>query len=146
MRERLGISELYASLILLIIVSSMGVVVYSYTVETTLGYERYFIDRETRESKRVMERVTVLSVLWSTISDELNITVYNYGKFDTSIIEIYVNDVIVENYYKGINDNIISLGIKELSFESPVSIQEGEQYTIIIVSKRGVTDTYIWKN
>jgi len=146
MRERLGISELYASLILLIIVSSMGVVVYSYTVETTLGYERYFIDRETRESKRVMERVTILSVLWSTISDELNITVYNYGKFDTSIIEIYVNDVIVENYYKGLNDNIISLGIKELSFESPVSIQEGEQYTIIIVSERGVTDTYIWKN
>jgi hypothetical protein len=134
MRERLGISELYASLILLIIVSSMGVVVYSYAVETTLGYESYFIDRETRESKRVMERVTILSVLWSTISDELNITVYNYGKFDTSIIEIYVND------------NIISLGIKELSFESPVSIQEGEQYTIIIVSKRGVTDTYIWKN
>jgi len=146
MRERLGISELYASLILLIIVSSMGVVVYSYTVETTLGYERYFIDRETRESKRVMERVTILSVLWSTISDELNITVYNYGKFDTSIIEIYVNDVIVENYYKGLNDNIISLDIKELSFESPVSIQEGEQYTIIIVSERGVTDTYIWKN
>ena len=146
MRERLGISELYASLILLIIVSSMGVVVYSYAVETTLGYESYFIDRETRESKRVMERVTILSVLWSTINDELNITVYNYGKFDTSIIEIYVNDVIVENYYKGLNDNIISLGIKELSFESPVSIQEGEQYTIIIVSKRGVTDTYIWKN
>jgi hypothetical protein len=146
MRERLGISELYASLILLIIVSSMGVVVYSYAVETTLGYESYFIDRETRESKRVMERVTILSVLWSTISDELNITVYNYGKFDTSIIEIYVNDIIVENYYKGLNDNIISLGIKELSFESPVSIQEGEQYTIIIVSKRGVTDTYIWKN
>jgi hypothetical protein len=145
MRERLGLSELYASLILLIIVSSMGVVVYSYTVETTMSYEQHIIEEETRESKRILERVTISSVLDAGIDNNINITVYNYGQFDTSIVEVYVNNMIVNNYNNGQSEKIDSLGLKKISFESPVPLIIDEQYTIIVVSQRGITDTYIWK-
>jgi hypothetical protein len=144
MRKRHGISELYASLMLLIIVSSMGVIVYSYTVETTLGYEQYFIDKESGDSKRVQEQVSIVNACGNT-SNEVNITIYNYGVFDTAIIEVYVNDEIVNTFFSGINEDIISLGLKKISFQSPITITEGEQYTIIVVSRIGVPYSYIWK-
>lgn len=145
MRKRRGISELYASLMLLIIVSSMGVVIYSYTVETTLSYEQYFVEKEARDSKRALERVSIVNAYGNTLSDNVNVTVYNYGEFDTEIIEVYLNDELVNTFFAGIDENIESLGLMEISFQSPLPIIEGEQYTIIIVSRIGVTYSYIWK-
>lgn len=145
MEKRRGISELYASLMLLIIISSMGVIIYSYTVETTLSYEQYFIDKESSDSERVQERVTIVNACGNTLSDDVNITVYNYGEFDTAVIEVYMNDVIVNTFFSGIEESIDSLGLKEISFQSPLPIIEGEQYTIIVVSRIGVPYSYIWK-
>jgi hypothetical protein len=145
MRARAGISELYASLMLLIIISTMGSIVYSYTMETTLSYQENFIENEARETERILERFTIVSVFWNTQNDDLNITVLNFGEFDTTVVKIYVNDVIVSGYYTGLNENIGPLQLKEISFQSPISIIEGEQYTIIIVSKKGVVNSHIWK-
>jgi hypothetical protein len=144
MRTRAGISELYASLMLLILISTMGSIVYSYTVETTIKYQENFIESESRESERILERFTVVSTLCNS-SDLLNITVLNYGEFDTTIVEIYVNDLIVNNYYAGGNEDIGPLELKEVSFQSPTPLIDGEQYTIIVVSKKGVVNSHIWK-
>jgi hypothetical protein len=145
MRARAGISELYASLMLLIIISTMGSIVYSYTMETTLSYQENFIENEARETERILERFTIVSVFWNTQNDDLNITVLNFGEFDTTVVKIYVNDVIVSEYYAGLDKNIGPLQLKEISFQSPIPIIEGEQYTIIIVSKKGVVNSHIWK-
>ena len=145
MRKRLAVSELYASMILLVIISTMGTILYGYTVETTQSYENHFTEKEASESKRIVERLSTISVLWNETGNDLNLTVYNYGEFEASVVEVYVDGAKVENFYAGLDEPIGSMELNEISLQSPTPILDGEQYTIIIVSKRGVTDSYVWK-
>ena len=146
MSERLAISELYASLILLIITSTMGIMLYNYATETTLKYEESFIDKENQNYKQILERWSIVHVIGDSNNDEIKITVYNYGEFEFEIDEVYVNDVLVTSFNQLGNKTINSFDLKEISIKSPVSLGGGEKYTILIVSKNGVKSNYIWRN
>lgn len=146
MSERLAISELYASLILLIITSTMGIILYNYATETTLKYEESFIDKENQNYKQILERWSIVHVIGDSNNDEINITVYNYGEFEFEIDEVYINDVLVTSFNQLGNKTINSFDLKEISIKSPVSLGGGEKYTILIVSKNGVKSNYIWRN
>ena len=146
MSERLAISELYASLILLIITSTMGIMLYNYATETTLKYEESFIDKENQNYKQILERWSIVHVIGDSNKDEIKITVYNYGEFEFEIDEVYVNDVLVTSFNQLGNKTINSFDLKEISIKSPVSLGGGEKYTILIVSKNGVKSNYIWRN
>lgn len=146
MSKRLAISELYASLILLIITSTMGIMLYNYATETTLKYEESFIDKENQNYKQILERWSIVHVIGDSNNDEIKITVYNYGEFEFEIDEVYVNDVLVTSFNQLGNKTINSFDLKEISIKSPVSLGGGEKYTILIVSKNGVKSNYIWRN
>ena len=146
MSKRLAISELYASLILLIITSTMGIMLYNYATETTLKYEESFIDKENQNYKQILERWSIVHVIGDSNKDEIKITVYNYGEFEFEIDEVYVNDVLVTSFNQLGNKTINSFDLKEISIKSPVSLGGGEKYTILIVSKNGVKSNYIWRN
>ena len=141
--RRLGISELYSSLILLVIISTMGSIVYSYTLETTVNYEQHFSDQNSKELKRILERIELVD--FTSINDDFNVSIYNYGEFNSSIDNIYINDIMVDNYYMGINENIAPYTILRISFASPVMINDGDIFNIKIVSSNGVVKSYDWE-
>ena len=141
--RRLGISELYSSLILLVIISTMGSIVYSYTLETTVNYEQHFSEQNSKELKRILERIELVD--FTSINVDFNVSIYNYGEFNSSIDNIYINDIMVDNYYMGINENIAPYTILRISFASPVMINDGDIFNIKIVSSNGVVKSYDWE-
>ena len=140
-----GVSEVVASLILLLIVTVLGTFLYSYTLTTT-GLQQRYLESQTRlETERAEERFRVVSVTWMGGS-KLNVTILNYGLIDIAIVDVYVNGVRVSTYYGGRGKEIYTSELGWVCFESPISIEEGSTYEITIVSERGVTYAYLWES
>ena len=140
-----GVSEVVASLILLLIVTTLGTFLYSYTLTTT-GLQQRYLESQTRlETERAEERFRVVSVTWMGGS-KLNVTILNYGLIDIAIVDVYVNGVRVSTYYGGRGEEIYTSELGWVCFESPISIEEGSSYEITIVSERGVTYAYLWES
>ena len=140
-----GVSEVVASLILLLIVTTLGTFLYSYTLTTT-GLQQRYLESQTRlETERAEERFRVVSVTWMGGS-KLNVTILNYGLIDIAIVDVYVNGVRVSTYYGGRGEEIYTSELGWICFESPISIEEGSSYEITIVSERGVTYAYLWES
>ena len=140
-----GVSEVVASLILLLIVTVLGTFLYSYTLTTT-GLQQRYLESQTRlETERAEERFRVVSVTWMGGS-KLNVTILNYGLIDIAIVDVYVNGVRVSTYYGGRGEEIYTSELGWVCFESPISIEEGSTYEITIVSERGVTYAYLWES
>ena len=140
-----GVSEVVASLILLLIVTVLGTFLYSYTLTTTGLQQRYLESQTGLETERAEERFRVVSVTWMGGS-KLNVTILNYGLIDIAIVDVYVNGVRVSTYYGGRGEEIYTSELGWVCFESPISIEEGSTYEITIVSERGVTYAYLWES
>ncbi len=143
-RRGRGVSEIIASLMLLLIVTVLGTFLYSYALTATGLQQSYLESQVELESERAEERFRVVSVIWLG-DDKLNVTILNYGLIDVTIADIYVNGVRVLTYYSG-QEKIYTSEIGFVCFQSPVPIVEGSSYEIIIVSERGVTYAYLWEN
>jgi len=85
------------------------------------------------------------AVWWNGNDDLLNITVYNYGMLDLDISDIYVDGVRVQTYFFGRNEVILTEKYLKVAFTSPVTIIDGESYTINIVSSNGVKKVENWE-
>lgn len=140
-----GVSEVVASLILLLIVTALGTFLYSYTLTSTNLQQSYLQSQVELESERAEERFRVVSVLWLG-DDKLNVTILNYGLIDVTIADVYVNGVRVSTYYGGRGEEIYTSEMGWVCFESPIPVEEGSSYEITIVSERGVTYAYLWES
>jgi len=143
-RNRGGVSEIQASLIILVIVSSAGAILYSTTLETLNGYEERMNYEKEAGTERILERVCLVSVYWNGIDDNLTITVYNYCEFDIRVVEIYINSNKVGTYQYGKESPILSGELREISFLCPENILSDSAYSIIIVTERGVPSEFSW--
>lgn len=144
-RRGRGVSEIIASLMLLLIVTVLGTFLYSYTLTSTGLQQSYLRSQVELESERAEERFRVVSVLWLG-DDKLNVTILNYGLIDVTIADVYVNGVRVSTYHGGRGEEIYTSELGWICFESPIPIEEGSSYEITIVSERGVTYAYLWES
>jgi len=143
-RER-AVSEVIASLILLLIVSILGTSLYSYTLTAT-GFQQDALQGEVqREAERAQERFTVIAVWWSGSGDLLNLTVLNYGKLDLKIVDIYVNGERTTDFQTGHGEEMHNSKWRKISFNSPAPIFADTIYEIVVVSERGVSYVYNWE-
>jgi len=140
-----AVSEVIASLILLLIVSVLGASLYSYTLTVT-GFQQNTLQGEVqREAERAQERFRVIAVGWSGSGDLLNLTILNYGKLDIQIDDVYVNSERVTDFHAGRGEKTYTSRLRRLSFTSPVSISDGNKYEIVVVSDRGVSHVHSWE-
>ena len=140
-----AVSEVIASLILLLIVSVLGASLYSYTLTVT-GYQQNTLQGEVhREAERAQERFRVIAVGWSGSGDLLNLTILNYGKLDIQIDDVYVNSERATDFHAGRGEKTYTSRLRRLSFTSPVSISDGNKYEIVVVSHRGVSHVHSWE-
>jgi flagellin-like protein len=142
-RNKRGVSEIIASVVLILIVSSAGIVAYSYSIGAFSSTTSLFQLDTNMKEEQTQERFAVVAV-WNS-SNQLNLTVLNYGQIDVAIDAVYVNWTSVTNYVAGRGTAIGNGALVTLGFISPVSIHSGSTYDIITVSKRGSTNEIDWK-
>ena len=142
-RNKRGVSEIIASVVLILIVSSAGIVAYSYSIGAFSSTTSLFQLDTNMKEKQAQERFAVVAV-WNS-SNQLNLTVLNYGQIDVAIDAVYVNWTSVANYVAGRGTTIGNGALVQVSFISPVSIQSGSTYNIVTVSKRGSKNAIDWK-
>jgi flagellin-like protein len=92
MKSRRGVSEIVASLIVLLIVSVLGVMLYNLSVNT-MGSQQDALNFDTSLSKTIAQQrfeiITATRVVQNS-QPYLNVTIYNYGQVDVKIVDFYL--------------------------------------------------------
>ncbi len=135
LKNRLGVSEIVASLVLLLIVSSLGVFLYSITTSTTNTQIDIARTEASREIQRAQERFRVVAATNTSVTN-YTVAVLNYGDIDITISDIYVNGDDI-----GISpEEIQSLELVTISFD--YLTQTNSTLIITLVSERGISHSY----
>jgi hypothetical protein len=93
-KSRRGVSEIVASLIVLLIVSVMGVMLYNLSL-STMGSQQDALTFNTNFSKTIaQQRFEIITVtkFEKDGGSYLNVTFYNYGPVEIKITDIYISN------------------------------------------------------
>lgn len=144
LHDKRGVSEVVASLMTILIVSIAGTALYSYSMNTLGSSWSSFLLKTKSREERAQERLSITAVWWDT-SNQLNLTILNYGKIELAIDAVYIDGTNVTNFISGQGETVNTGGIISVKFNSPITIQDGQTYEIIAVSQRGSRDVVYWK-
>ena len=142
--DRQGVSEIVASLILILIVSTAGVVAYSYSLGAFSSSNSLLQLQTNQKEEQARERFSITAVWWNT-TNQLNLTVLNYGKIDLTIDAVYINGTLASNYLSGKGVKTATWNLIQIKLISPMPIQNGQTYEIIAASTRGSKNAVFWK-
>jgi hypothetical protein len=143
-RKRFGVSEIHASLILLVIVSTGGAFLYNVTLETLNNYEETLTFEKEVEAQRILERFCIVSIGWEKPSGNLTLIIYNFGEYDIKIEDVYVDGYRTAKFFSGDNEIIEPGQIWEVRIQAPITISSDNEYALTTVSERGVIYEYLW--
>jgi len=142
--DRRGVSEIIASLILVLIVTAAGTVAYSMSLSSFSQSSSLFRLQTGQREEQARERFSIISVRNTTMVNQLNLTIFNYGEIEVTIDSAYVEGTkVIDLTGKG-----VIVGKEQLTtvqFISPVSIRSGVTYEILVVSSRGGKNAVFWK-
>ena len=138
-----AVSEVIASLVILLIVSVAGTALYSYSMDMFNSYWFSFGLQTQGREEQVLEKIAIIAVWWDR-GNILNLTILNYGKIELSIDTIYINGNKASiSQGRGI---VVVIGGKiNVKINSPISILDGQTYRVVAVSQRGTSDELLWK-
>lgn len=143
-QDRRGVSEIIASLLIVLVVSIAGAALYSYSSEAFASSSNSFQLLTDKREERARERFSIIAV-WQDTDDQINVTILNHGKIDLTIDAVYI-DGSAATIRIGRGETITRGDLISLKFISPFSIEEGHTYEIIAVSERGSKDAVYWKS
>lgn len=146
MRKRRGISEIISVIIILLIVSIAGVILFNFSLQTTGASQMSLQDELDKETGASKERFTITSVV-KINNNSIVISMLNYGKIDIIIDEIYVNGIRSNYYYNNLEgDEIIISDLEKIPLiDNNLNFVEGQNYNILVITERGVGNAYLWK-
>lgn len=144
-RDKRGVSEIVASLIILLIVSVVGAGLYASSLNAFSTSSSSFLLQTSRREELARERLLITTVWGNVTTDYMNVTVLSYGKIELAIDAAYVNGSAVTTGISGSGTTITTGDIRSVKFTSPVPIAADQTYEIIIVSERGSRDVVYWK-
>lgn len=142
LHDKRGVSEIIASLMMVLIVSVAGVALYSYSLSAFSSSGSSFQLQTDQREERARERFSMIAV-WRD-GDQLNLTVLNYGKIDLAIDAVYINGSSVFFSESGGRGKIIATR-EWCSLNFTYSTLTGGIYEIVVVSERGSKDVVYWK-
>jgi len=143
-RDRRGVSEVVASLILILIVSIVGAALYSNSVSMFSSSSSSFLLQMKRREESARERLSIVAVWWDN-ENQLNLTILNYGKIDLAIDAVYIDGTAVTAFVSGRGTTVTRKAIVPVKVNSPFTIQDGQTYELVVVSERGSRDVVYWK-
>ena len=142
LNHRRGFSEIIGSLMILLIISALGTILYNYSLDT-VNRQKNILESDIKIAlEKAQVRIKVIFVHSNYSADMLNLTILNYGVSSVTIDDVYINNTIVQTYLNGQGATILPLGLGQISLVSPVPITQDALCDIVIVSLRGVTYSY----
>jgi flagellin-like protein len=142
-RNNRGISEIIASLLLLLIVSVAGAALSSFSLSAFSSSSSTFQQQIDQREEQARERFQITAVWWNTVN-QLNLTILNYGKIDIAVDAVYINGTPASiSSGRGATVGTGELVTVKLAFS--VLIQDGQTYEIVAVSERGSKNAAYWK-
>ena len=145
--DKRGVSEVVASLIIILIVSVAGAGLYAYSLDAfSSAGSSYLLESSGRE-ERTRERLLITTIWWNVTTDYVNVTVLNYGTIEFAIDAVYIDgtQVPAAAYSDGKGETVAKGSLVSVKFTSPVSILDGQTYEIVAVSERGSRDVVYWE-
>lgn len=142
--DKRGVSEIIASLIIVLIATVAGAALYSYSLSTFSSSSSSFQLQTDQREEQARERFSIIVVWWDT-ANQLNVTVLNYGKIELAIDAVYIDGTKVSTYTTGIGETITIGNIVSVKFTPPIPILDGQTYEIIAVTERGSRDVVYWE-
>lgn len=143
--DKRGVSEIVASLIIVLIVTVAGAGLYAYSLNAFSSSGSSFLLETSGREDRARERLLITTVWWNVTIDYMNVTVLNYGKIEFAIDAVYIDGTQVSAYTSGKGETVAKGSLVSVKFTSPVSIVDGQTYEIVAVSERGSRDVVCWK-
>jgi len=138
-----GVAEVIGSLVIILIVAIAGTIVYAYSVNVIGSSSSNFNLQTTQNEELLQERFEIIKV-WSN-QNQLNLTLFNYGQTDLSIVAVYINGTAVPQFTSG---NTVKIGEGQLlnvKFTSPFFVQSGSCLEILAISARGGRNTVFYQ-
>ena len=147
-QDERGVSEVAASLIMILIVSLVGTILYAYSTTSFNSSESSFHLEAILKKERARERLVITTIWWNVTNDYLNITILNYGKIEFAIDAIYIDGAQVSTsaYQEGRGETVGKGELVSVKFTSPITIEDAHTYEIIAVTDRGSRDVEHWKS
>ena len=142
--DKRGVSEVVASLIMILIVSIVGTALYSYSMNTFSSSWSSFLLQTNKREEQARERFSIIAVWWDN-GNQLSLTILNYGKIELAIDAVYIDGTAVTTFISGRGETVTIEGIMSIKFNSPITILDGQTYEITAVSERGGKDAVYWK-
>lgn len=144
LKNKRGVSEIIASLIVILIVSIAGTTLYSYGMNIYNSSWSFSMLQINGRKESTQERLKIINV-WRDSGNQLNLTILNHGKIEIAINAVYIDGKMM-TINQG-NGTIILIGDKTQLLVTPsFSIQDGRTYLLIAVSERGSKDEIYWKS
>lgn len=144
LRNKKGVSEVIASLILIFIVTVAGVAIYTYSVSSFSSSSSFFQQQAQNDQAQVKERFSITRV-WYNPPNQLNLTIFNHGEIDITINAVYLNGTPVTQYLTQKASQIAVDELFWLELVSPISLQSGSTAEILVVTQRGGKSTVLWQ-
>ena len=140
--RRRAVSEIVGSLIVLLIVSTLGTYLYNHAL-TIISYEQTNLQQQMSiTGNKAQERLKIIATWWSPAFDVINITVYNYGNEATKVSDVYINGERVTDFISGRLETIDVYELVKVCFRPPSAIVPANLTEITVVSERGVSHVY----
>lgn len=129
-----GISEIIAVLMMIVIVSSASIIIYSYSVGFFTGVTSVFGERISMDIVGMREKFVIVDVFVKVLSNGsiVSAAVYNYGKTDITLHQMFINGTRVNVEEINLLPNSVTW------FNGSVSISlSNSTFYLRIVSKMG---------
>jgi hypothetical protein len=147
--KRPAVGEIMAALILMMIVSLAGVLLFTTALRTSSAQGIILRSQIEDDGEIVQER---FSNLFTSINQtgvnsyNLTIWVYNYGKKDCKIVDIYIKDPYNGNEIikHKVNNLIINTNDVEKIYFNITTSSDYSSFEVNIISERGVSHVSSW--
>ncbi len=115
LNHRRGFSEIIGSLMILLIISALGTILYNYSLDA-VNRQKNILESDIKIAlEKAQVRIKVIFVHSNYSADMLNLTILNYGVDSVTIDDVYINNTIVKTYLKGQGTTILPLGLGQIS-------------------------------
>lgn len=147
MKPRRGVSEIIASLTVLIIVSVLGVMLYSISTGAMSEQQNNLLSKLSFEEGKARERFEIVGVEYT---DDRSITLWVLNYSNDNTLKVTISSIYVNNQQasilmtpRTIEKNTVYPITVTLPSDMP-NLTPDKSYNILVVSERGVGNACTW--
>lgn len=131
LKSKRAVSAVFTTVLLILLVVSGMTIVFAFLVS-------YVEDFQTGQGSAVLENFAFENI-WFKNTNEIEITIYNYGKIDLNIKSIHIDGLAVIFSIKNYDNNEIPPDEHRTVITNPIPFTSNTAYQFKIVTQRGST-------